>query len=328
MKTKTAVPKELPYFAIAIMVIKKYNFVVIMPDDSSNRESGFLAFYDGNGKSSSYGLYVTDTVRMDKIFSFFHGDLKKRDREEIMSSIRAEAPTRRVDTTQDIAPFANDAYNYDTGEFKPYIPDQTHLFKFATKWNPEAPLPVIDQADGTQWRPDKWLGSLFKDDAELVLSMWQVIGAHLRPYNSFDQWPTFYKNETIQELGTTRRWSISTKDNMPIDVPHLITTGMVRGAAIRQGCDQLRVDLDTLVDSIPEAANHAYYLDSIVERVIIVDIEKTCPQRCCPIPVRYVAGRTVPGNFYERQRPPPSYAATRDLSSVAGRDNQTGTQAP
>ncbi|EET78471.1 hypothetical protein [Corynebacterium tuberculostearicum] len=91
-------------------------------------------------------------------------------------------------------------------------------------------------------------------------------------------WPTFYKNETIQELGTTRRWSISTKDKMPIDVPHLITTGMVRGAAIRQGCDQVCVDLDTLVDSIPEAANHAYYLDSIVDRVIIVDIEKTCPK--------------------------------------------------
>lgn len=184
---KIAPPKELTPFVIAIMAIKKYHFVVILPDDSSNRESGFLAFYDGNEKSSSYGLYVTDTVRMDKIFSFFHGDLKKRDREEIMSSIRAEAPTRRVDTTQDIAPFANGVYNYDTGEFKPFSPDQTHLFKFATKWNPDTPLPIIDQADGTQWRPDEWLGSLFKDDAELVLSVWQVIGAHLRPYNSFDQ---------------------------------------------------------------------------------------------------------------------------------------------
>ncbi|EET78473.1 DNA primase family protein [Corynebacterium tuberculostearicum] len=187
LKTKLAPPKELPPFVIAIMVLKKFNFVAIMPDDSNTRESGFLAFYDGNKKSHSYGLYVTDTVRMDKIFSFFHGDLKKRDREEIMNYIRGEAPTRRVDTTQDIAPFANGVYNYDTGEFKPYSPDQTHLFKFATKWNPDAEMPVIEQEDGTVWRPDEWLESLFGGDEELALSMWQVIGAHLRPYNSFDQ---------------------------------------------------------------------------------------------------------------------------------------------
>lgn len=187
LDTKASLPRELPPFVIAIMVLKKFRFVVIMPDDSNDRESGFLAFYDGNTKSSSYGLYVTDAVRMDKIFSFFHGNLKQRDRDEIMNYIRAEAPTRRVDTTQDIAPFANGVYNYDTKEFKPYSPDQTHLFKFVTKWNPDAELPVIDQDDGTQWRPDKWLESLFDNSKELSLSMWQVIGAHLRPYNSFDQ---------------------------------------------------------------------------------------------------------------------------------------------
>lgn len=187
LRTKLAPPKELPAFVIAIMAMKKFNFVVIMPDDSNDRDSGFLAFYDGNTESPSYGLYVTDTVRMGKIFSFFHGDLKQRDRDEIMYHIRIEAPTRRVDTTQDIAPFDNGVYNYDTGKFEEYSPEQIHLFKFPTKWNPDAPLPVIDQADGTQWRPDEWLESLFANDEELSLSMWQVIGAHLRPYNSFDQ---------------------------------------------------------------------------------------------------------------------------------------------
>lgn len=187
LDTKAALPRELPPFVIAIMVLKKFNFVVIMPDNSKNRESGFLAFYDGNTESPSYGLYVTDSDRMNDIFSRFHGDLKQRDIGDIMRHIRAQAPTRRVDTTQDIAPFANGVYNYDTGEFKPYSPDQTHLFKFATKWNPDAKMPVIDQADGTQWRPDEWLESLFDNDEELSLAMWQVIGAHLRPYNSFDQ---------------------------------------------------------------------------------------------------------------------------------------------
>lgn len=187
LDTKASLPRELPPFVIAIMVLKKFRFVVIMPDDSKDRENGFLAFYDGNTKSPSYGLYVSDSVRMGKIFSYFHGDLKQRDRDEIMSYIRAYAPTRRVDTTQDIAPFANGVFNYDTGEFEEYSPEQIHLFKFPTRWNPDAKLPVIDQEDGTQWRPDEWLESLFDDDEELSLSMWQVIGAHLRPYNAFEQ---------------------------------------------------------------------------------------------------------------------------------------------
>lgn len=187
LRTKLTLPRELPPYVIAIMAMKKFNFVVIMPDNSKDRESGFLAFYDGNTESPSYGLYVTDSDRMNKIFFKFHGDLKQRDIGDIIRHIRAQAPTRRVDTTQDIAPFANCVYNYDTGEVEEYSPEQTHLFKFATKWNPDAPLPVIDQEDGTQWRPDEWLESLFDGDEELSLSMWQVIGAHLRPYNSFDQ---------------------------------------------------------------------------------------------------------------------------------------------
>lgn len=91
-------------------------------------------------------------------------------------------------------------------------------------------------------------------------------------------WPTFYENETIQELGKNCRWSISTNDKMPIDVPHLMATEAVRGASIRAGFDQVCVDLDTLVKCIPNAANHAYHINSIVDEVIIVDIEKTCPK--------------------------------------------------
>lgn len=96
--------------------------------------------------------------------------------------------------------------------------------------------------------------------------------------NPKEIWPTFYENETIQELGKNCRWSISTNDKMPIDVPHLMATESVRGASIRAGFDQVCVDLDTLVKCIPNASNHAYYLNSLTDRVIIVDIEKTCPK--------------------------------------------------
>lgn len=119
LNTKVALPRELPPFVIAIMVLKKFNFVVIMPDNSKNRESGFLAFYDGNTESPSYGLYVTDSDRMNDIFSYFHGDLKQRDIGDIIRHIRAQAPTRRVDTTQDIVPLPTVSTTMTPGNLSP-----------------------------------------------------------------------------------------------------------------------------------------------------------------------------------------------------------------
>lgn len=99
------------------------------------------------------------------------------------------------------------------------------------------------------------------------------------PRNVF---PQFYCNPAIRALAGQQRWTISGKLNedskgkAPIDVRHLIdTNGRVRGAWARDA--QCLVDLHELADRVPNAANAAFYLQSITDGLMVIDIEPGCP---------------------------------------------------
>lgn len=101
--------------------------------------------------------------------------------------------------------------------------------------------------------------------------------------------PAFYQNPAIGTLATACRWTISgqigeleTKDGTtptrkaPIDVRHLIDEHRVRGAwAISPKC---LVTLEELTREIPAAANTAFYLQSHLDGLMIIDIEPGCPE--------------------------------------------------
>lgn len=90
------------------------------------------------------------------------------------------------------------------------------------------------------------------------------------------RFPHFYNSAVPDLLGGTRRWSISTKDKMPIDVQALVTTGHIHGAKVAHADTEL-FTLNELRTHIPGAANCAYYLNAQVDNVIIIDIEPECP---------------------------------------------------
>lgn len=103
--------------------------------------------------------------------------------------------------------------------------------------------------------------------------------------------PEFYANPTIQTLAPVRRWTVSGRlsdapasgHKAPIDVRHLIEgcrpecrhEGPVRGAfTLDSTC---LMSLGELVAALPKAANHAYYLQSHSDGVVVVDVEPDCP---------------------------------------------------
>lgn len=95
--------------------------------------------------------------------------------------------------------------------------------------------------------------------------------------------PEFYDNFAVKVLADAERWTVSgrigdedRKGKAPIDIRHLIDVGRVRGAFdISPSC---LVDLDSLTRAIPDAANHAFYLQSSTDGVMVVDIEPDCPE--------------------------------------------------
>lgn len=117
-------------------------------------------------------------------------------------------------------------------------------------------------------------------------------------YHDYRDYPQFYDNTLIKLLSHKPKWTISaTKGDyrkMPVnfkEVEQALTDGQtqVHGANY-QKADQMTT-LDHLLKVLPDAVNHAYYLDSEIDGIVVLDIEKECPdeikQRFLRLPYLY-----------------------------------------
>lgn len=91
----------------------------------------------------------------------------------------------------------------------------------------------------------------------------------------FSNFPDFYEHPVIKSLAPNKKWTYSDADKRPIDIVKLRDTGHVFGAKYTN--DSCLVDLNTLIELIPEIANHAYYMDCFTDDIVVLDIESKCP---------------------------------------------------
>lgn len=94
--------------------------------------------------------------------------------------------------------------------------------------------------------------------------------------------PDFYGSPATATLAGAARWTVSgrlgeeSKGKAPIDMRHLLDTGgRVRGAWARD--EQCLVTLNELTERLPNAANAAFYLQSLSDGLMVIDIEPDCP---------------------------------------------------
>lgn len=85
----------------------------------------------------------------------------------------------------------------------------------------------------------------------------------------------FMENPTIQRIAGNKRWTISDKNKMPIDMYMLMYRDTINGAAFNN--ELSLVSLDELYRFIPNMANFAYYLSALTDRIVVMDIEPKCP---------------------------------------------------
>lgn len=123
--------------------------------------------------------------------------------------------------------------------------------------------------------------------------------------------PEFYDNPVIRDLGHTPRWTVSSNEKAPLDMRELMLTGRIRGAV--HADDSCLVTLDELTGFLPNAANHAYYLQGQIDGYLVLDIEPECPpqiaQQLLSLPALYtevsMSGRgfhlvmPLPANFWD-----------------------------
>lgn len=94
-------------------------------------------------------------------------------------------------------------------------------------------------------------------------------------FNPYEYFKDFYQNPFIQSIKDNKKWTISDKDKMPIDIYALIYQHQIIGAKYTN--EICLTDLDTICKEVPTAANHAYYLDALIDGFVVLDIEPKCP---------------------------------------------------
>lgn len=85
----------------------------------------------------------------------------------------------------------------------------------------------------------------------------------------------FINHPFIQSIAHEKLWTISDINKRPIDMVEFANSHKIIGATYSN--DKSLVDLATLNQLIPNAANYAFYLNAPKNKFVVLDIEPSCP---------------------------------------------------
>lgn len=126
--------------------------------------------------------------------------------------------------------------------------------------------------------------------------------------NNYPQgYETFYTHDFIKSIANNEKWAISDINKRPIDLKYLKKFNQIKGVS-KDSLDSLPT-LQQSLDIIPNPANHAYYLDALIDDFLILDIEPKCPENIKEelLKLPYIYGETsLSGKGYHLIFPIPS----------------------
>lgn len=132
--------------------------------------------------------------------------------------------------------------------------------------------------------------------------------------------PEFYNHPFIQSIAPIERWTVSDKDKKPLDMFEWIYRKRLVGAATTDS--NSLISLPKLCEIIPNAVNNTFFMDSLIDNFVMLDIEKTCPDNIKAelLQLPYIYGETsLSGKGYHLVFPLPDCfyeypAATKKLT--------------
>lgn len=128
----------------------------------------------------------------------------------------------------------------------------------------------------------------------------------------FRDFISFYENDFIKSIAGNDKWTISDNKKVPIDMKALIYDKKIYGANMYSEINPC-VTLNELLNTVPNATNHAYYLDCAIDKFVVLDVEPKCPdeikKELLKLPYLYgeisMSGKgyhmvfTLPDSFYD-----------------------------
>lgn len=93
--------------------------------------------------------------------------------------------------------------------------------------------------------------------------------------NVYDYFSDFYENKAIKQIANTPQWTVSTKDKIPINAKKVIDSN----GTVFDNCYNSYTDCVTLYEitnAIPNSRNVTYFLDTLRDKIVVLDIEPSC----------------------------------------------------
>ena len=189
-------PAQLADILLLFHKICVINFV----GDLSDSKKDVLAIYNTEGENE--GLYTIDELQLRKLAMKYCYNITNNEFKELQSmlSAKAERKTRTID--KDLIAVNNGIFNYRTKKLLPFTPDFIFLSKSHVNYvqNPKNPT-IINSKDKTSWDVESWMNEL-SDDPAIVESLWEILGAIIRPHVRWNKAAFLYSTVGNNGKGT------------------------------------------------------------------------------------------------------------------------------
>lgn len=200
--TKWKVPPTLEPEQIAMIMLRLHRIITIsFTDFSESKDYDALAIYQEYGKDA--GIYITDQTEIRNLIRRYNNSIKTRDINEVLARLQDQAERKTRSEDRDLIAVNNGVFNYRTKILEPFTPNMVFTAKCRVDYNPTATSPVIhNDQDQTDWEIEGWIKDLFDDGSDIPETIWQIIGAIIRPNVSWGRSIWLYSSTGANAKGT------------------------------------------------------------------------------------------------------------------------------
>lgn len=200
-ETKWQIPVTLSFSQIADILAKLYPICRLScAGENADTDYDLLAIYQTDGPDE--GIYVTSEDMFRILARQYNYDLTTKDFNEMMIALRDKVPRKARCKDKDLIAVNNGIFNYKTKQLQPFDPDIVFISKSHVNYNPNATNVILhNNDDNTDWDVESWIQSL-SDDDEIVNSLWEILGAIIRPNVRWNKSAWLYSEQGNNGKGT------------------------------------------------------------------------------------------------------------------------------
>ena len=192
---------ELLPVQIAEIIAASYPVVRIMTGGiSSDSDYDLLAIYQEDGDDE--GIYMVSDEVFRKLARKYNYSLSMKQFDEMMNALRDMVPRVQPCREPNLIAVNNGIFDFDTKTLMPFSKEYVFMSKSRVDYNPNATnITIHNDEDGTDWDIESWMSTL-SDDEDVVETLWQVLGAIIRPNVPWGKSACFYSESGNNGKGT------------------------------------------------------------------------------------------------------------------------------